>query len=155
MNPGLTLPPSGLLIFTFLGPYSSNDDEGTFGKHEFSSLWTRQSCKQRHFNWFWSSSYWECLSLLKHAWHSEISSLLPHERGNRPCAICVKWTPNFDDKEHFTKMLICALPFSSVMVILLRILRGESMISLLMRTSYCSRMWRKKTNQISPDKMHH
>lgn len=47
--------------------------------------------------------------------HRNHNSLLPHQRGSHPRAICIKRTANFDDTEHFYKrMLICVLPLAVV-----------------------------------------
>lgn len=113
VHPGLTLTPSGLNIFTLLGPY--------FLMHlcikcKFSSLWIRQGCKWKCFDWFWSCSCWECRSVLKHAWQREIITAYYHIKGATTLVPYLKWSGNFDDMQYLSKMWICVLPFRCVML---------------------------------------
>lgn len=50
-------------------------------KCKFSSLWIRQGCKWKSFDWFWSCSCWECRSVLKHAWQRETITAYYHIKG--------------------------------------------------------------------------
>lgn len=107
-NPGRTLTPQDFIFTPLLGPYSPNDRERMFERGwgglglVFLSLNQAGLLGKKHFNWFWSSSCWECLSPLKHAWHTEIKTAYYHiKEGNRPLAVlCKRKPPIFDDTEH-------------------------------------------------------